>query len=334
MSKQNLTAEQILGHFHEGEIVILVEDTAGVFTSQEVIFRGDINLYAAMDTQRGRGAEDEAILFLLDEAHVFAVDAADPRRAEGALMTFRLDESIPTIAQVLQAHEDFPQVAPLAAYYHNNAREAYKLTANAAFNEIVNGLATGASFEYLGGSQILLRDYLTSFFKAFDTEEQQQEQAVNFFGYLVNVLAQARELRKKAKDAKEVLFSVVEQVSSDGSRLNHVYTVGLSKSVEVEFIIAVENGDISELSAFLQMVASRYHAKLFDLDVVHTDFGQLEDGTPLRVKFREVPLEPALEHYLKETEGKVTEVWQILLADAKNVLPGEDGYDTTFNQQL
>lgn len=53
---------------------------------------------------------------------------------------------------------------------------------------------------------------------------------------------------------------------------------------------------------------------------------------PLRTQLKEVVLEQARKEYVMNTRGEVTRVFQVLIADKNNVLPGEPGYDIEFLQ--
>lgn len=344
-----MNAQNILGHFLVGDCIKLVMGTKANSYSQNVVFARGADLYAQMDEWRASLAEEpqadiadeDIVLYLIDEGILMA---RSPELQNKILSPFRLDTTIPTREQVDEVHEMFPHLAELAADYDvENAQvdTSTRLSANAAFNEIVKGLHDQVSFQYTGQMDMTVDSYLQWFFNMFDQPETRATQKANLFNWLVNHILTARALQLTAAAERPHPYTTVKCYFPDQRQINHIYTVGVNKLTAtkeapgLEFITSAgENLDMEGLDEFLNVVVNEYISKPFDLTQIYTHFGQLEDGEPLRVKFRDVPLEPALAFYVKETEGEVKRVVQILTADRNNKLPGEDGYDVFHQQDL
>lgn len=74
-----------------------------------------------------------------------------------------------------------------------------------------------------------------------------------------------------------------------------------------------------------------------DIENFDCSFGTLRDGTPLRYRIEQRPLQTAIDEYAHQTDtvypgAEEMTMLIVVLPDENNLLPGEEGYDETFRQ--
>lgn len=123
------------------------------------------------------------------------------------------------------------------------------------------------------------------------------------------------------------------------TEVSYAYTVGLTSLCGLELIVRC-HADAQTLGAVVNVVAERLKTQplpetVFELEEFHIG------GKPMRVKLMVCEDVPKLIESVATGLGNPEymalppeHVYQILIADAGNLLPGEDGYNQAFNQDL
>lgn len=123
------------------------------------------------------------------------------------------------------------------------------------------------------------------------------------------------------------------------AEVSYAYTVGLTSLYGLELVLRCP-ADASTLGAVVNCVAERLKTQpmpetVFELEEFHIG------GKPMRVKLMVCEDVPKLIESVATGLGNPEymalppeHVYQILIADAGNLLPGEDGYNQAFNQDL
>lgn len=133
------------------------------------------------------------------------------------------------------------------------------------------------------------------------------------------------------------------QISQLGYYINGVsglppfaYSVGLAGKLGYE--IAVVNVGEEGVFKFLLEVAGRLTAgeNLFDGPFTMNGYSVLVgmESQHSRVKFVELALDSPTASNFFGILGKTPKIFHLIASDAKNVLPGEPGYDVTYIQEL
>lgn len=111
------------------------------------------------------------------------------------------------------------------------------------------------------------------------------------------------------------------------------YTVGLTPLLGAECIVA---GPIS-LQTLYQTLRSNIDELIKDKEQLsEKEFvgGTLLNGEDLRCKYVDISNKQHVKNFMTVRVNEVNKVFQMYLADKNNILPDEDGYDTSFDQEV
>lgn len=145
---------------------------------------------------------------------------------------------------------------------------------------------------------------------------------------------QIKEYYDKVSDVIDKVGYAIQGVFPvDDTSQNICYTIGLTKKLGYE-IITTAPISLQTLYAMIRGVADDLIDKNIPSDTDEFVWGTLLNGDPLRCKLIDVTdYKPAMDFVTVKFEP-VTKLYQLMFADSKNILPGEDGYDITFNQTI
>lgn len=115
---------------------------------------------------------------------------------------------------------------------------------------------------------------------------------------------------------------------------SYLYTVGLTDTLGAEVIVVAE-ADIMALHPLINSAVQQAIANDDSEFMQEYGVGTLIDGvTPMKADFVEVTNHPAIPHLVVQRVGDVKRVFQLSLADENNLLPGEEGYNEEWVQDL
>lgn len=112
---------------------------------------------------------------------------------------------------------------------------------------------------------------------------------------------------------------------------NYIYSVGLSAKTGHELVI-VNHGQSGPSILETAATSSLKGTLIVDEVFVSDDF--IVNGLPLRLIIKDIPLDSFTAQGCMGKIGTVTNIKQIFIADKNNILPGEEGYDVEFVQEL
>lgn len=145
---------------------------------------------------------------------------------------------------------------------------------------------------------------------------------------------------QKVKDYYQEIQKVIDQVgyAIQGVFPNEegicvCYTIGLAPLLGAECIVA---GQIS-LQTLYQTLRSNIDELIKDKEQLsEKEFvgGTLLNGEDLRCKYVDVSNKHHLKNFMTVRVNEVNKVFQMYLADKNNILPDEDGYDISFDQEV
>lgn len=127
-------------------------------------------------------------------------------------------------------------------------------------------------------------------------------------------------------------FAVIGVFDDKGQADNALYTVGLSNILGYELMV-VTPGRIESAHILLNDLVKSLKNKNEPELVTHAD-AVLSDGSLLRAKIEDITHIKEAHDIVTMRSCEVTKIMQFVLADSKNLLPGEDGHDPVWSQNL
>ena len=120
-------------------------------------------------------------------------------------------------------------------------------------------------------------------------------------------------------------------VGSGEGTTQFCYTIGLTPRAGAE-VIAFCAVPMELLANVVDLVAGELLTGCLTLGVRDDLLKPSGDVAPLRLKVVHVNATEALDNYILNTRSTVHRVYQVLFPDGNNILPDEEGYDTSFPQ--
>lgn len=113
-----------------------------------------------------------------------------------------------------------------------------------------------------------------------------------------------------------------------------VYTVGLGKLTGFEMIMIAPanlNNLYAVMMGFLHALSMSQGG---DICGDYPEIANMRNGDPLRGRVIDVTKHQGIGYHVTEREGEVTQILQLIMADKNNCLPGEPGYDRSWDQEI
>lgn len=199
----------------------------------------------------------------------------------------------------------------------------------------------------------LMTVYVAVIAAALDLEGQLKQHAAATHEEVVRIMTldEAERLAAFTELAQNILYLHQDQRLSEltegesmiithrypaNKQINVVQTVGVSGVAGFDVVMAVALlSDTSEtlIEGWCQWAANRAPEARFDVCDELANLGEV-DGMALRLKAIEIDGTAALADGLIHPRTNPKQMLQLLIADSKNILPDEEGYDTNFIQPV
>lgn len=138
------------------------------------------------------------------------------------------------------------------------------------------------------------------------------------------------------KDLESVIaaygYAVLGVFDDEGTDDNVLYTVGLTPILGYE-MVAITPGPIQTMNIVLNDMIEQLKENN-EPQLVEYIPATLKDGTNLRGKIQDVSDNQKILEFITFRVCEVKKVMQFVVADSKNLLPGEEGHDIRWKQSL
>ena len=138
------------------------------------------------------------------------------------------------------------------------------------------------------------------------------------------------------KDLESIIaaygYAVLGVFDDEGTDDNVLYTVGLTPILGYE-MVAITPGSIETMNIVLNDMIEQLKENNEPQLVEHIP-ATLKDGTNLRGKIQDVSDNQKILEFITFRVCEVKKVMQFVVADSKNLLPGEEGHDIRWKQSL
>ena len=138
------------------------------------------------------------------------------------------------------------------------------------------------------------------------------------------------------KDLESIIaaygYAVLGVFDDEGTDDNVLYTVGLTPILGYE-MVAITPGSIETMNIVLNDMIEQLKENNEPQLVEHIP-ATLKDGTNLRGKIQDVSDNQKILEFITFRVCEVKNVMQFVVADSKNLLPGEEGHDIRWKQSL
>lgn len=143
---------------------------------------------------------------------------------------------------------------------------------------------------------------------------------------------------QKVKDYYQEIQKVIDKVGyaiqgvfGDGKPV--CYTIGLTPLLGAEILTTAP----ISLDTLYQMLRTNIDDFIKNKQSIPVDVfsgGYLKNGDELRCKLVDVSTNKDVLNFITVRTCNVDKVYQLYFGDINNILPGEDGYDNNFDQEL
>ena len=127
-------------------------------------------------------------------------------------------------------------------------------------------------------------------------------------------------------------YAVLGVFDDEGTDDNVLYTVGLTPILGYE-MVAITPGSIETMNIVLNDMIEQLKENN-EPQLVEYIPATLKDGTNLRGKIQDVSDDQKILEFITFRVCEVKKVMQFVVADSKNLLPGEEGHDIRWKQSL
>lgn len=138
------------------------------------------------------------------------------------------------------------------------------------------------------------------------------------------------------KDLESIIaaygYAVLGVFDDEGTDDNVLYTVGLTPILGYE-MVAITPGSIETMNIVLNDMIEQLKENN-EPQLVEYIPATLKDGTNLRGKIQDVSDNQKILEFITFRVCEVKKVMQFVVADSKNLLPGEEGHDIRWKQSL